>query len=128
MNHSNFVIIILLIIELGTTTTTSTLPPGCIGGNSEFRICSLENDNNIFHQDIGQLRDENQNLRFITEDLQRQIDELRDDKKELQKIVGNLMNENEELLQRMEMEMKAIKEENKMFGEALKELKKRFLN
>ena len=52
-----------------TTTTALTLPPGCIGGNLDERVCYIEDEVQGFH---GQ----NKNVMATLDDLQEQINEL----------------------------------------------------
>ena len=58
-----------------TTTSGLTLPPGCIGGNLDERVCRIEDDIQDFH-------DQNKNFTLI-------LEEMRED---FQNQINNILN------------------------------------
>ncbi|KAL7043564.1 hypothetical protein ACKWTF_001574 [Chironomus riparius] len=72
------------ISSITSTTANPNLPPGCIGGNVDARICELEDNNNKLTENVEDLMKknlelENQNKVFASmfENMQSQIDELK---------------------------------------------------
>lgn len=103
-------------INTESTTVDSNLPPGCVVGNLDKRVCNLEDEDEINKSKIDVLTEENQELNLKIENLTSKFAET----------IGNLENKIEALANEKQELEENVRNQNKILIAALKELESRF--
>ena len=71
-----------------TTTTAFTLPPGCVGGNLDQRVCRIEDEFQEFHGNVTATLSDQQGQ---NENVTASLDDLRDQNKNLTAAIEDML-------------------------------------